>query len=556
MDFKQKNEVLLNEQVHLLYAALPFSIVASLLNGCILVYVERSVISRHVLEIWLVCLIAVMVYRGVSYVMYKRTKFWPVNDVRWSYLNFTGVVLAAIVWGGASVFLFPSSSIEHQAFLGFVIAGMSAGAISTLSYSFLSIIIFLICILSPLAVQFFIEGNEFGFTMGSMIVIYFLVMISVAIKNYKNSCHNIMLRLQAEKQQKALKQSEEKYQTIFNSAPLGIFHYTPEGKITSQNNMALDLIEVDVEFLHRINLLTDIQDQEFVNAIKTSLHGELGQYKGSTKTIFPHSDKPIRMYCRGINDTAGGISGGVAVLEDITEDNRVEKLKNEFVSTVSHELRTPLTAIYGSSELLSNARDQIGEEQFNSLISNISRNSERLIFLVNDILDAEKIATGKMEFVFEQYEVCDLVSQAALDNQSYAEKHNVRFLLEECRQSAAVMVDKNRFLQVMANLLSNAAKFSPDGSDVKVGVSKNNDTIRVFVKDRGPGISPDFQTKIFEKFTQSDASDTRKVGGTGLGLTISKDIVEKMNGNLSFNTEVGEGTTFYFELPLVIQNIG
>ncbi|MDH3325413.1 MAG: PAS domain-containing sensor histidine kinase [Gammaproteobacteria bacterium] len=551
---KKQNAAILNEQVQLLYAALPFSTIVSLVNASILVYIERSVVPHHILGIWLACLLVTTAYRGMAYLLYKRSKLWSTYDVRWGYINIFGVLMSSVVWGGASIFLFPAQSIEHQAFLGFVIAGMSAGAISTLSYFKHAILIFLTCTLPPLAIQFIIEGNEFGIAMGSMVTIYYFVLYSVAVKNYNNSFQNIKLRFNAEEQQKALKQSEEKYHAIFNSAPLGILHYTPAGEITSQNSMALGLIEVDNESLRQINLLTHIQDEDFLNAIKASLQGEIGQYKGSTEAIFSYSNKPIRMSCRGIHDVSGDISGGVAILEDITEENRVDRLKNEFVSTVSHELRTPLTAIYGSSQLLQNAKESISKDQVDTLLSNISRNSERLLHLVNDILDVEKISTGKMDFHFEKMYISDLLSQSVSDNEAYADKHKVKFVLLEFPESVKLMVDKNRFQQVMANFLSNAAKFSPSGSDVEVGariIENDSNVIRIFVKDCGPGIPVDFQGKIFEKFTQSDASDTRKVGGTGLGLTISKEIVERMNGQLDFETEPGKGSTFYFDLPII-----
>jgi len=550
LKISRNNEAIFDEQVALLYAAMPLSILASLINGCILVFVERSTIDHGVLTIWLICLISVIVLRGISHLFYKQAIYWPKTDKRWSYVNTTGVILIAIIWGSTSIFLFPSQSVAHQAFLGFIIAGMSAGAISTLSYKKHTVLIFLTCVLPPLATQYFMVDTEFGYAMGSMVVLYYFIIVSLAIKNYKNTHQNIELRFQAEQQQKALQQSEEKYHNIFDSAPLGILHYTFEGKITSKNKMAMDLIEVSDDALMKINLLNDVRDLMFLDAIKNSLKGQIGQYKGSTQAIISSSDKPIRMYCRGTHDVNGEISGGVAILEDITEDSRVEKLKNEFISTVSHELRTPLTAIFGSVELLKNAKSQFTESQFDSLISVVSRNSERLLNLVNDILDIEKIGTGKMEFHFESLDLTDLLRQSIADNQSYADQYGVEYVLFEAPENTLMTVDKNRIQQVIANLLSNAAKFSLKDSQIQVGIIKKDNVVRVYVKDNGPGIPVEFQDKIFEKFTQSDASDTRKSGGTGLGLAISKEIVERMNGQLDFETELGRGSLFYFELPI------
>ena len=551
MDKKHKSDIIYNEQVQLLYTALPFSIAASLINGGILVYIERSVINHQVLSIWLFCLVLVSVLRSISYIMYKRSYFWPVNSPQWGQLYTYFVILVSLIWGGASLLLFSAESIEHQAFLCFVIAGMSAGAISTLAYIRHTALIFVACVLLPLASQFFLNGTEFGYAMGVMILLYFLLMIIVVNKNYHNTFQNIELRLRAEEQKKALIEGERNYQKIFESAPLGILHYTPQGEITSKNNMALDLMDVNDEYLSQVNLLNRIKDSDFTNAIKASLNGELGQYKGSTKVISLLSDKAIRMYCRGTYDSMGEISGGVAILEDISEESRIDQMKNEFVSTVSHELRTPITAIFGSIELMRNAKSSLGTAQFESLVDNVSRNSERLLHLVNDILDVEKIMAGKMDFHLEVVVLADLLQQSVVDNQSYAEKYKVEFVLHPSTGDINLLVDKNRFQQVMANLLSNAAKFSPANAIVEVGTNVENEMVRVFVKDNGPGIKREFQGKIFEKFTQSDASDTRKVGGTGLGLSISKEIVERMNGHLSYETELGEGSVFYFEFPII-----
>lgn len=550
MDSVKTKTPILHEQVQLLYAALPLSILATFINGSILVYIERTVIPTKALIIWFSCLSIAMLFRGIIYLLHKFEKPWSIHDGRWYNLNIVGVTLAALAWAGTSIFLYPSDSIAHQAFLGLVIAGMSAGAISTLTHSKPAITIFLSGLLLPLAAQFFLQATEFGIAMGSMVILYYVILSSTAIKTFNNSYQNIELRFKAEAQQVALKQSEEKYESIFHSAPLGILHYGLDGKITSFNPMALDLMETDDSTLLNTNLVSDLIDQNFVNAIYASLQGELGQYKGSTQALVTSSNKPIRMFCRGTYDINGDISGGVSILEDITEETRVDRLKNEFISTVSHELRTPLTAINGASSILLNMKSHLSEEQVDPLISNINRNSDRLLQLVNDILDVEKISTGKMDFKFNKAELSDLLNQSVSDNQMYAEKHQVKFVLEDCPENIALVVDNFRFQQVMANLLSNAAKFSEQNSHIKVGANKQKDNIRVFVRDTGPGIAPEFREKIFDKFTQHDSGDTRQVGGTGLGLTISKKIVEKMHGNLGFESEVGNGSTFYFDLPI------
>ncbi len=230
---------------------------------------------------------------------------------------------------------------------------------------------------------------------------------------------------------------------------------------------------------------------------------------------------------------------------------KIDSMKSEFVSTVSHELRTPLTAIYGSLKLVfSGSLGEIPSKAKDTLAIAL-RNSERLTHIVNDILDIEKLESGKMVFDLKPQEVTKLVSESIDANRHYGNGYQVQYLLSSDSAPAAVNVDADRFIQIMNNLLSNAAKFSPPNSTVEVKVSKINGSVRVAVKDRGDGIDEKLRPLIFHKFYQADSTDRRHSGGTGLGLAISRELVEKMGGKMGFDTAKGLGTTFYFDLPEV-----
>jgi PAS domain S-box-containing protein len=248
-------------------------------------------------------------------------------------------------------------------------------------------------------------------------------------------------------------------------------------------------------------------------------------------------------------DAKGEVVGHFTFIEDVTETKRVARLKNEFVSTVSHELRTPLTSIRGSLGLLEGgAAGELGARAKN-LVSLARQNCDRLVRLINDILDMEKIEAGRMVFDMKPLVLTELVEEAVAANEGYAREHATRFVVKAACDGSMVLGDKDRLMQVMTNLLSNAAKFTPSGADVEVAVQPHGSRIRVSVIDHGPGIPQEFQSRIFEKFSQADSSDTRKKGGSGLGLAISKAIVERHGGLLDFATRSGEGTSFYFELP-------
>lgn len=245
------------------------------------------------------------------------------------------------------------------------------------------------------------------------------------------------------------------------------------------------------------------------------------------------------------------VGGIIMFTENITDRKQVDIMKGELVSTINHELRTPLTSIQGSLGLLqAKAADKL-DEKGQRLLRLSYENCERLTLLVNDILDIEKIAAGKMKLYKEKTNICELVEEILEQNESYADKYEVVFKGEYEEKVLFSDVDVLRFNQALTNLLSNAAKFSPKKESVLVSVrKKNKKELEISVVDKGPGIPMDFQKKIFGKFAQADSSSTRQKGGTGLGLSITKSIVEMLDGVVSFDTVEGEGSTFYITIPL------
>ena len=237
------------------------------------------------------------------------------------------------------------------------------------------------------------------------------------------------------------------------------------------------------------------------------------------------------------------------IVRDITERKRNDRLKAEFVSTVSHELRTPLTSIRGALGLV--ASGVLGElpEKSARMVELAVSNTQRLINLVNDLLDMEKLQSGAMDFKFAKLPVRAFIEAAVEDNNPYAAEKRIALEIGELVGDAAVLGDADRLNQVMSNLLSNAVKFSPAGGKVTISAVRLDDIVKISVTDKGPGIPEEFHDKIFERFTQADSSDARQKGGTGLGLSISKAIIEKHQGAVGFDSKAGEGSTFYITLP-------
>ncbi|MEA2937000.1 MAG: hypothetical protein QOC56_504 [Alphaproteobacteria bacterium] len=239
----------------------------------------------------------------------------------------------------------------------------------------------------------------------------------------------------------------------------------------------------------------------------------------------------------------------LSVIVDISERRQNERLKDEFVSTVSHELRTPLTSIAGSLGLLTGGATGAMPEPAMRLLRIAHKNSERLVRLINDILDIEKIESGKVVFDLKWVEVGTIVDQAVEGTRGYAEGFGVRVRFDPAAAASYVRADPDRLVQVLTNLLSNAIKFSPREGEVVVSIEQRADAVRITVRDHGLGIPENFKPRVFEKFAQADASDARQKGGTGLGLSIVKQIVTYLGGTVGFDTPADGGTAFHVDLP-------
>jgi len=246
---------------------------------------------------------------------------------------------------------------------------------------------------------------------------------------------------------------------------------------------------------------------------------------------------------------SGAASGVLAVIVDISERKRMDRLKDEFVSTVSHELRTPLTSIAGSLGLLIGGAVGNLPEPAARLIRIAQSNSQRLVRLINDILDIEKMESGQTTFKFKRLSARSLAEQVIEANRGYADGFYVRVSLDADSAVGEVYADPDRLAQVITNLLSNAIKFSPPDSEVLVAIDERDQTVRVTVRDHGPGIPNNFRPRIFEKFAQADATNARQKGGTGLGLSIVKQIVTRLGGAVGFRDAPDGGTVFYVDLP-------
>jgi PAS domain S-box-containing protein len=242
------------------------------------------------------------------------------------------------------------------------------------------------------------------------------------------------------------------------------------------------------------------------------------------------------------------ISGTVYALRDITEEHRLDELKAEFIATASHELRTPLAAVYGAAQTLRRhdfALDDAGRERFISLIVD---ESDRLAAIVNQILLANQLEVGRVDLETEPFDGADMVERVVESAKTHAPSH-VTFDVQVAEGVPPVAADKDRARQVLVNLVENAVKYSPGGGTIQVGLQAADGSVRFSVVDEGMGIPSHEQARIFEKFYRLDPNLTSGIGGTGLGLYICRELVERMGGSIWLESEEGKGSAFYFQLP-------
>ena len=344
-----------------------------------------------------------------------------------------------------------------------------------------------------------------------------------------------------EEQTSDIRNNEHKQRAILNTMTDGVITLNNEFTIKNINPAVTKIFGYSAENLinRKINFI--VSDLKQVSKHTETFYEKEGHHKNGL--IFPIELVLNRMI---LDDTIMY----TCIVRDITERKRVEKMKDEFVSTVSHELRTPLTSIRGALSLVTSGVLDDSPEKANELLETAGRNTERLMHLINDILDMQKIEAGKLEYNFSQIDLMDAIEKSITDNLSYATQYHVNIQLGDKVENIIVKTDPLRLAQIMSNLLSNAAKFSHKNSTIYIHTTIENKFAKISVVDSGEGIPEEYFDKIFSKFSQNDASATKEKGGTGLGLAISKQMIETMEGSIDFTSTLGQGSSFNIYIPL------
>lgn len=350
------------------------------------------------------------------------------------------------------------------------------------------------------------------------------------------------------------KESETLLRGLFELSPVGIsLNDYATGAFVKINNAILSPANYSYEEFMNLSYW-DLTPKEYAEQEKVQIESmEKTNRYGPYEKEFIRKDGsryPVLLNGIVVKDTSGKKMIW-SIVEDISERKCNDKIKNEFISTVSHELRTPLTSISGALGLITGGALGDVPENIKDTLNIAKNNALRLNLIINDLLDLEKLSSKKMYFDMKSHDLVSLIKDSITNNQPYAKEYKVELIFSPDIDKIYVNVDPQRLQQVLANLISNAVKFSAKTNYVDINVKIANGKARVEVCDYGIGIPKEFYKKIFQKFSQADSSDTRQKGGTGLGLSISREIIMQMNGEIGFESIEGKGSIFYVELPVI-----
>lgn len=558
------------QQVHLLYSQAKLSLLGTVVNAAILIFILWSVVPHERLLTWFSCLGMLVGARFFIVQRYWRSQQREQQTSRWRTLMVVSAATTGAVWGSTAVFLYPESSFVHQMFLIVVLAGLAAGAIGVMASVKIVFLAFLIPLLLPLLSRLFFSGDELKLTMGGLLLFFALFVLlsarhlgqSIAeslrlqlantdlirdLSQAKEEAEEVNLQLAAS--HSALSESEKRFRSLIEHSSDLITVVNEKGFILYNSPSITRILGYEAEELlgsSTTNLLHPA-DQANVTETFRSLRQESASLR-SFEFRIRHKDGSWRTFesigQNLLEDTA--VSGVVLNSRDITERKEVERLKDDLVSTVSHELRTPLTSLRGFAELL--LTREFSREKQRHFLEVILNEGTRLTNLINDFLDIQRIESGKQTYHFGAVDLAPLLQNALTVFNPEATHHHLH--VEITDNLPQVYVDADRLHQVLANLLSNAMKFSPKGGRIAIRARQVEDSVVVEVADPGVGIPPDMIPRLFQKFYRVDNRETRSIGGTGLGLALVKDIITAHGGQVWVESQLNEGSSFFFSLPI------
>lgn len=551
------------EQLRMLFSSTPTAFVTSAVLALITTAVFWTTLEHSPLLGWFGTLITLGILRLASWRWFQRTQTEAARTHALT-VFIAGSFASGLSWGLGGVLLSWHQGIAAQAFMAFVIAGVSAGAITLLAPDRRASLSFVYPCTLPLTLNMLFSPGHFGLAMGGMGLTYIAVLTLQAMRIEAHIRQNIVLRLQADEMsiERArvaddLLRLNERFALATEGSGMGVWDWDLTNDVMVWDERMYTMFDLPVAARSGASAMwraiVHPDDMHLIDAEVAAAVRESRPFKTQFRIRWRNGEEHvvsstglIRLDAHGKPDRITGFT------RDITEGHAVERMKNEFLSSVSHELRTPLTSMRATLGLILGGTAGALSGKAHELIGKALRNCERLTVLINDILDIEGIESGSLALIVKPTTLSILIQHAIETNTIVADAAKVRYVIVGVLPKVELSVDNERFAQVMSHLLSNAVKFSEAGGHVELSARVHGDWVRIEVRDYGPGIAVEFQSRMFQRFSQADASDSRARGGTGLGLAISKSIVEKMGGRIGFDTQAGLGTTLHIDLPVTL----
>src|SRR5688572_10204996 len=565
--------LVLADRVEQLYGQMWLGILATFAIGGIATFEFWNERLRDLVLFWWGLVLLISAASAGLLWSYRRSTDRATNAAQW--LRWLGIAALAMGanWGFAGAVFFPSHTDEQQVFLAFLLAGMMSGGIPVYASSWPIYALYAAGIVAPFTYVLATFGNRLFVELALLVPMFYVINVAIAWRLTQVFHSGYRLRhaygrltedysvlnqrlqrqlLELEEASRQVEASGRKLALFAERAPIAVLELDPAAVVTQVNHAAellfgyaaSELAGGSIKRLVRPEFHAEF-DREWAKLLASR------QPIAGIKIRNPRRDG-IDLICEWtvtpLVNAEGGLISVIAQGRDITAQLEAERMKKEFTSTLSHELRTPLTSIIGSLQLINSGVLGDAPKDIGELTAVAERNGQRLLDLINDILDIEKIESGKLTLVSQALRMDELVRESIVLNKGFADRFKVRFEARGELPPWEVHADHKRLLQVMTNLLSNSAKFSPEGGTVEITLEERGESVHIGVHDRGPGIPEAFRAKIFGRFTQADSTATRQKGGTGLGLAICKRLIELMHGRVGFDDRPGGGTTFWFEL--------
>ena len=561
------------EQVRLLYASLPGALGGSALVSVVLVFLLRNQIGPKAMVAWLGLMALSLGHGWVIATLRHRLARGRVDDRTWLLHFRCGVAASGLAWGLASLWLFVGGDVAHQAVLVVALAGVTAGALTSLAVDLASAALFTLPALVPLISRLFLSGEEIIIAMAVMLLVFLAFIATSALRAHRNAMENLQLRDAAVARERELRRSEELLEHTGELAAMGGWEIELASKTlrwTEQtfriHGLALDMEPtLELAAAHYPSDARALMEHALQEAVEqgTPFDLELPLVTADGRSIWVRTmgrprfelGRVVRLN-GALQDISARKLAEDALIAAKQNAERANRAKSKFLSHMSHELRTPMNAVLGFAQVLqTDSRQPLSPEQAES-VRHILRAGQHLLDMIGGLLDLARVEAGHLQVGIEAVDAHRSIDDCVALVRPLARARGIRIVpgLRDAR-SQHVMADPTRLNQVLINLLSNAIKFNRIDGSVQVDCVVEAGTLRIDVRDSGQGLDPADQQRLFRAFERLGA-DAAAIEGTGIGLVLCKQLVELMNGEIGVSSEVGVGSVFWVRLERVAADSG